>query len=144
MGNVLRRRTAVGKRYGKRYASNVGPCNVGLRPSRNVLPWIVRSARNMIGFKQIEFFDHTLQNAVDVDDSRSGRGKVNPAHSKNHLRTLSECVEDCGMPRPERFPTEIPISENIGERSLGMEPSRKSCRVARVPGATRRNLQHIR
>ena len=44
---------------GKRYASNVGPCNVVLLPSRNALPWIVRSARNMIGFKQIEFFDHT-------------------------------------------------------------------------------------
>jgi len=30
-----------------------------LLPSRNALPWIVRSAHNMIGFKQIEFFDHT-------------------------------------------------------------------------------------
>jgi hypothetical protein len=38
------------------------------------------------------------------------------------------------MSRPERFPTEIPISENIGERSLGMEPSRERFRVARVPG----------
>src|SRR5215471_652664 len=59
MGDVLPRRTAVRKRYGKRYASNVGPCNVVLLPSRNALPWIVRSARNMIGFKQIEFLDHT-------------------------------------------------------------------------------------
>ena len=59
MGDVPTRRTAVGKRYGKRYASNVGPCNVVLLLSRNALPWIVRSARNMIGFKQIEFFDHT-------------------------------------------------------------------------------------
>ena len=59
MGDVLPRRTAVGKRYGKRYASNVGPCNVVLLLSRNALPWIFRSARNMIGFKQIEFFDHT-------------------------------------------------------------------------------------
>jgi len=39
--------------------SNVGPRNVVLRPSRNAFPWIVHSARNMIGFKQIEFFDHT-------------------------------------------------------------------------------------
>jgi hypothetical protein len=55
MADVLPRRTAVGKRY----ASNVWPCNVVLLPSRNAFPWIVRSARNMIRFKQIEFFDHT-------------------------------------------------------------------------------------
>jgi hypothetical protein len=58
---------------------------------------------------------------------------VNPAHSKKHLRTLSECVEDCGVSRLKRFPAEIPISENIGERSFSMEPCRESIRVARVP-----------
>jgi hypothetical protein len=55
MGDLLPRRTPVGKRY----TSNVGPCNVVLLPSRNAFPWIVHSARNMIGFKQVDFFDHT-------------------------------------------------------------------------------------
>jgi hypothetical protein len=75
----------------------------------------------------------SLQNAVDVDDGRSGRRKVNPSHSETRLGTLSERAEDCGMSCAERFPAEIPISEHIRKRSLCMEPCRVSIRVARVP-----------
>jgi hypothetical protein len=51
----------------KRYAPTLGPCNVCyVRFGR--FPWTTHSARNLIVFKQIEFFDHTGSGGLEPCD----------------------------------------------------------------------------
>jgi hypothetical protein len=58
---------------------------------------------------------------------------VNPAYGEGCLATFAKCVEKSGMPRPERFPADIPLSIHVRERAIRMEPGRERIRVACVP-----------
>jgi hypothetical protein len=55
MGDVLHAPNGCGKTL----RVKCGPCNVVLRPFWNAFPGQCVQPATMIGFKQIEFFDHT-------------------------------------------------------------------------------------
>jgi hypothetical protein len=73
MGDVLNAPNGCGKTL----RVKCGPCNVVLRPFWNAFRGLVRSAATMIGFKQIEFFDHT-GTRLDYRSDRRGRKPGTP------------------------------------------------------------------